>query len=190
MFLRGQKRPQDLLLRLNDLYFWVTLELTFSKNLSSSSRLSCPNKMGTKADTCFSFGSWLTNSLWIWQGKVSRCLSNSSIHPLSCWQEIMDSFCEGKHFSSITQIARGCRINLRGNNWLDLVRQSLWGFFWVMGTKCCWRKTLPLLDLQSNVKLIWWHFACCKPKNATWRWQWALPVTAIIPYSFPNMDFS
>ncbi len=26
-------------------------------------------------------------------------------------------------------------------------------------------------------------------KNATWCWQWALPVTAIIPYSFADENF-
>ncbi len=27
-------------------------------------------------------------------------------------------------------------------------------------------------------------------KNATWRWQWALPVSAITPCSFADMTFS
>ncbi len=29
-----------------------------------------------------------------------------------------------------------------------------------------------------------------KIKNATWRWQWALPVTATMPWSFADHDFS
>ncbi len=49
------------------------------------------------------------------------------------------------------------------------------------GKKCCTEKKMFKFHL---------FFSQTRQKNATWRWQWALPVKAITSYSFANMNFS
>ncbi len=53
------------------------------------------------------------------------------------------------------------------------------------------RGTIDLLVLSPSSGLFWGVGGDGKiKKNATWRWQWAQPVTTILPKPFPDMNFS
>ena len=69
--------------------------------------------------------------------------------------------------------------NILQDKWFTALRELKAVNFFLKVTS--WKRTVTQFYILNSKTF--------SKKNATWRWQWALLVTAIIPLSFPDMIF-